>query len=80
MLPALKSAFASLDPQFEYGYHVKSYPDRAKSRYCMKASVEAVLSVNLPGESDAMLGDIGAVVDLGKSSSESSPPTDLPSN
>lgn len=80
MLPAIKSAFSSLDPQYEYGFNAKSFPDREKSRYCIQASVHCTMSVNLPGDSDLLLADAGGVFDVGKSSNGSSGSTDSPSN
>lgn len=80
MVPALKSAFSSLDPQYEYGLNAKSFPDREKSRYCIQASVHCTMSVNLPGDSDMLLADAGGVFEVGKSSKDSSPSTDSPSS
>lgn len=75
MLPALKSAFSSLDPQYEYGWKARSFPDREKSRYCVEASVHFTMSVNLPGDSDIMLADAGGVFEVGKSSNSTDSPS-----
>ena len=80
MLPALKSAFSGLDPQYEYGFTAKSFADREKSRYCIQAGVQFTMSVNLSGDSDLLLADAGGVFEVGKSSSSSSGSTDSPSN
>ena len=80
MLPAIKSAFSSLDPQYEYGWTAKAFADRPKSRYCIQAGVHFTMSVNLPGDSDLLLEDAGGVFEVGKSSKDSSPSTDSPSS
>jgi hypothetical protein len=71
-LPAAKTAFKNLDPQYEFNYRVKSYAK--DSRYHISSSVTLDVSLDLPGDTDHILADMGGKIDLGKSSSPSESP------